>query len=73
VVVDVNDRKSPSATVTFLRGRERVLGSTRWLSRDPRQAAFELEVELGVIGARRWLRDVWRAVVRDGDDDGDDA
>jgi hypothetical protein len=69
----MSDRGSPSPTVTFLRGRQRVLGAGRWLSRDPRQAAFDLEVDLGLVGARRWLRDVWRAVLRDGDDDGNDA
>jgi hypothetical protein len=54
--------------VTYWRSREHVLGRRRGLSREPRQAAFELETELGVRGAIRWLKDVYRAVLREGED-----
>jgi hypothetical protein len=63
--------RSRSPVVTYLRGREHVLGGHRGLSRDPRQAAYDLVAERGLIGARAWLREVWRAVLREGEDDRD--
>jgi hypothetical protein len=61
-----------SPTLRYLDDRERILGRRRWLPMDPSDAAADLVSELGLIEARRWLRDAWQAILREkGDDDGD--
>lgn len=49
-------RASRSATLTYLAGREKVLGRRFWLSDDPRVAARQLFDRRGPLAGRAWAR-----------------
>lgn len=51
-------------TVTYLEGRERVLGRRLTLHREPAIAAALLIEELGPLGARAWCRSLLEEVGR---------
>jgi hypothetical protein len=60
-----------SPTVRYLADRERILAGRRAFDPvpPPADAARDLVALLGLLGARQWLREVWQAVLRQGNDD----